>query len=118
MALSVLADRDGFLLVEVLLLMKAPMIGVNLVHLASTVFQVISTQPFTKTEDFLEGLLELCGILVVGLQAAKQIINMYSKHSNQFWFGSFSMSSMWILIIRQEQTCIQGVLNDCPLARA
>ena len=72
MALPVFADSDGLLLVEVLLLMQAPVVGVHLVHLASAILKVFSTEPLTKTENFLEGLLELRGMLIVWLQASNK----------------------------------------------
>ena len=116
MILALLGDADRLLLVQVLLLVESPVIVVDLVHLAAAIFKMISIQPFTKAEDFLEGLLELRGVLIVGHQAPKQIIHMHAKHANQLRFHSKCMSLMRILIEGQKQAGIQRVLYDATLA--
>ena len=91
---------------------------IDLVDLAAAIFKMITAEPFTKAEDFLEGLLELCGVPIAGLQASKQIINMYAKHANQLRFQSKCMSLMRILVKGQAQAGIKRLLNDGALANA
>ena len=55
--LAVFGNRNGLLLVDVLLLVEVPMVLGLLVNLTSTVFKVVTAQPFTKAKNFLQGLL-------------------------------------------------------------
>ena len=112
---ALLGVADGHLPVQILLLVRSPVV---IVDLAAAILKMISTEPFAKAEDFLEGLLGLCCMLVVGLEASKQIIHVNAKHANQLRFTSKLMSLMWILIMGQEQASIKGVLDNGALANA
>jgi len=67
----ILALLGELLLVQVLLLVKSPVVVLDLVNLIAAIFKTISIQPFTKAEDFLKDLLELLGVLIVGYQVPK-----------------------------------------------
>ena len=64
----ILALLGELLLVQILLLMKSPVVVLVLVNLIAAIFKTTSIQPFSKTEDFLKDLLELLGVLIVGHQ--------------------------------------------------